>query len=150
MNEQKRPTSITVIGWVWQVIGALMCFSAIIALGLTGGVEQSGSGGLLLVLLVQLGFGIVGGISGMMFLRLKAWARRILTGLTSVLFLFAVGSMIIWFVMWGLMIVRSGPTGFHILGGIMGLAIAGVYILPLWLMLKHLRCAEVKNAMKQR
>ena len=160
MYQEKRPTCVTVIGWVWIILGSLMFFSAIMALFssvLIGQMSQSDPEALKdmpaifkyfpLIAIGQIGIAILGFVSGISFLKLKIWARNVLEVLTWLLLLFIVGFMIFWVFNWISMTSGHGPRGFGIMGAVMGVAITGIYGVPLGIMMKYLRGDKVKNAM---
>ncbi|MGD9367715.1 MAG: hypothetical protein PVH87_18590 [Desulfobacteraceae bacterium] len=160
MFQEKRPTCITVIGWVWIILGGLMFFSAIMALFgsvMIGQMSQSDPEALRnmptifkffpLIAIGQIGVAIIGFVSGINFLKLKIWARNILESLTWLLLIFVVGFMIFWVYNWISMTSGHGPRGFDIMGTAMGVVITGIYGVPLGIMVKYLRGDKVKNAM---
>ena len=98
------------------------------------------------VAVVQLGFAVTGIISGLNFLKMKAWARRNLEILTWFLLCFAIG-----FTCFFVALVfhesssgepLSSPLSFIVMG-ILGVS---VYVIPMIMMLKHLRSQRVKDA----
>jgi len=159
MYQEKRPTCVTVIGWAWIIIGGMMFFSAIMALFssvMIGQMSQANSEVqqnmpaifrlFPLLAIIQIGFAIIGLVSGINFLKLKAWSRNALEILTWVLLLFMVGFGIFWEYGWLSMTPGQGPKGFDIMGAVMGVVIIGIYVVPLGIMLKYLRGYKVKNA----
>jgi len=90
---------------------------------------------------------ITGFISGIHFLKLKAWTRPVLEFLTWFLLLYIVCFMVCWEYMWITQAPANGPAGFKIMGVVMSLVISTIYIVPLVLMLKYLRGEKVKGAM---
>lgn len=155
MYQEKRPTCITVIGWAWIVIGGLMCLSATMALFssvMIGEIAQNEPDMPFifkifpLLAIVQIGVAVLGLASGINFLKLKAWARSVLEGLTWLLLIFIVGFMVFWVFSWVSMTSDHGPSSFSIMGAVMGVLIMGIYGVPLGIMLKYLRGHKVRNA----
>lgn len=159
MYQEKRPTCVTVIGWAWIIIGGLMFFSAIMALFssvMIGQMSQANSEVqqdmpvifrfFPLLAIIQIGLAIIGLVSGINFLKLKAWSRNSLEILTWILLLFMAGFGIFWEYGWLSMSTGHGPKGFDIMGAVMGVVIIGIYGVPLGIMVKYLRGDKVKNA----
>ncbi|MEW6670273.1 MAG: hypothetical protein AB1427_01135 [Thermodesulfobacteriota bacterium] len=159
MYWEKRPTCITVIGWVWIVIGGLMCFSAVMALysHVTIGPMAQGDPEAVqhvsvviryfpAFAIVQIAAATVGIISGIYFLKLKRWSRQVLEILTWLLLLFFVGFGIYWVFSWIWLTQDHGPRSFGIMGAVAGVVITGIYSVSLGIMLKYLRGDKVRNA----
>jgi len=140
MSEKKRPTCVTVIGWVWVALGAFMCFSAVMGLFASLMIHQMANADpkinaemptfvrlFPLLAVTQVGVAILAIASGINFLNLKLWARGVLEGLTWFFLLFVVGFSIFWVVTWCLMSSRYGPPGFAIFGAVMGIACLAFY-----------------------
>src|ERR1035437_9283766 len=106
-----RPKSVTVIAWVWIVLGGLMFVSAAVGLLLAIILSLSGGTGtapppahVFLVMhrvlcIVQLGVSVVAVIAGVHFLRQRAWARTVLEAMTWLMLIWiicvAIGGVII-------------------------------------------------------
>lgn len=159
MYQEKRPTCITVIGWVWIILGGLMFFSAIMALFssfMIGQMSQSDPEAIKnmpaifkffpLIAIGQIGVAIIGFVSGINFLKLKIWARNVLEVLTWLFLIFLAGFMIFWAFNWFSITSEHGSRGFDIMGAVMGVVITGIYGVPLGIMVKYLRGDKVKNA----
>jgi len=159
MYQEKRPTCVTVIGWAWIILGGLMCFSAIMGLSsylLIDEMSQANSKTqeqmpaifrfFPLLATIQFLVAIIGLVSGINFLKLKAWSRNVLETITWILLLLLVGFGIYWEFGWLSITSKSGSRGFDIMGAVMGLLIIGIYGVPLGIMLKYLRGDKVKNA----
>jgi hypothetical protein len=155
MYQEKRPTCVTVIGWTWIILGGLMCLSATMALFssvMIGKMAQEDPNMPFifkifpLLATVQIGFAVLGLVSGINFLKLKSWARNVLEGLTWLLLIFILGFMVFWVFSWVSMSSGHGPKGFDIIGAVMGVVITGIYGVPLGIMLKYLRGDKIKNA----
>lgn len=155
MYQEKRPTSVTVIGWAWIIIGGLMCLSAAMALFgsvMMGQMPQHDIKDPLFfrmipfLAIVQVGLAALGLVSGINFLKLKAWARSALEALTWLLLLCILGFMVFWIINWVSMTSGHGPRGFDVMGVVMGIVITAIYGVPLGIMVKYLRGARVKDA----
>ncbi len=155
MYQEKRPTCVTVIGWAWIIIGCLMCLSATMALftsAMIGNIAQDEPHMPFifkifpLLAIVEIGVGVVGLVSGINFLKLKAWARSVLEGLTWVLLVFILGFMVFWIFNWVSVTSGHAPRGFGIMGAVTGIVMTGIYGVPLGIMLKYLRGPKVKTA----
>jgi len=160
MYQEKRPTCVTVIGWAWIIIGALMCLSSIMGLFSFSMMSQISQGHpetqhnmpaifklFPLLAVIQVFIGGLGLYSGIKFLKLKASSRKNLEILTWLLLIFIVGFMIFWVFNWITMTSGHAPGNFSAMGAIMGVVITGIYAVPLGIMLKFLRGDKVKNAM---
>ena len=166
MYQEKRPTCVTVIGWAWIIIGILMCFSAVMALasiaiiGQISATQPAASQkmpGIFrlekrffpLLAVVQLGVAVFGIISGVNFLKLKAWSRNALEILTWLALVFVISFMIFWVAswLWGTTSSRA-PIGFSIMGAVMGIGVSAFYGVPFVIMLKFLRGDKVRAAFK--
>ena len=155
--EEPRPTSVTVIGWAWIIIGGLMCLSAAGALAMSPFAASSATGArpnvpafffwlFPLTAMVQLCIGLTGAVSGVYFLKLRRWSRRVLESLTWLLLVLIVGFAIFWIGTWISMSSSSATGG---LGGgalVFACAIFAFYCVPLGIMLKTLRGPRVANA----
>lgn len=97
---------------------------------------------------VQICVAALGLISGIHFLKLKAWSRGVLESLTWLLLIVIIGFMIYWIVDWASMSYGHGSRGFGIMGVIMGIIITGIYGYSLGIMLKYLRSPMVRDAIK--
>ena len=159
MYQEKRPTCVTVIGWAWIIIGGLMFFSAIMALlssVMISHMSQANSEFqqnmpaifrfFPLLAIIQIGVATIGLVSGINFLKLKAWSRNALEVLTWILIVIMAGFGIFWEYGWLSMPTGHSPKGFDIMGAVMGVVIIGIYGVPLGIMIKYLRGDKVKNA----
>lgn len=155
MYLEKRPTCVTVIGWAWIIIGGFMCLSSIMALFGSIMMDEMAHHDpdmpfifeiFSLLAIVQIGVGVLGLVSGINFLKLKAWSRKVLEGLTWLFLVFIVGFMVFWLFNWVSMTSGDSPRGFGIMGAAMGVFITGIYGVPLGIMLKYLRGDKIKNA----
>jgi hypothetical protein len=155
MYQEKRPTCVTVIGWAWIIIGGLMCLSAIMALFSSVMIREMSQTDpnipfifkiFPILAIVQVCIAVIGLISGINFLKLKAWSRSTLEILTWLFLIFILGFMIYWVFNWVSMSSGHGPRGFGVMGAVMGVVITGIYGVPLGIMLKYLRGPKVRNA----
>lgn len=96
--------------------------------------------------IAQIGFAVLGLVSGIHFLRLKAWSRNMLEVLTWILLVCLVGFMVYWVLGWIEMASGEVPTAFGVMGAIMGVVVTAIYGVPFGIMLKYLRGPKVKNA----
>jgi hypothetical protein len=160
MFEEKRPTCVTVIGWAWIVIGVLMGLSAFMALFVSmmmmgpNGIGASSDQNVPTLMrlfpllgIVQMAISVLAILSGVHFLRLKAWSRSVLEILTWLLLLFIVGFTIFWIRDWLSMTSIHAPPGFSSMGVVMGIVVLGIYGVPLGIMLRFLRGDKVKLAL---
>lgn len=155
MYLEKRPTCVTVIGWAWIIVGGLMILSATMSLFTLGMIRNMALDEpdlpfifkkFELIVIIQIGVGLLGLISGINFLMLKAWARNVLEGLTWMLLVFVLGFTVFWVFTWVSMTSRHDPPGFGIMGAAMGVVFMAIYAVPLGIMLKYMRGRKVRNA----
>jgi hypothetical protein len=129
MYQEKRPTCVTVIGWVWIVLGGLMLFSGFMALLGSLLIRDVMQGGPAMpsyfkfypvLVAVQLIVATLGLVAGVNFLKLKPWSRGILEGVTWTLLVFVVGYVIFWVASWLALSAGHGAEGFRVMGAAMG------------------------------
>ena len=156
MLQEKRPTCVTVIGWVWIIIGGLMCFSAAMALFSSIMIGQMAQDDpnmpfifkvFPLLAVAQIIVAIFGLFAGVNFLKLKSWSRKALEILTWALILFVVGFGGV--TVFHLVSTSSSQLnfGFGIMEFFLIIVILGMYAVPLVIMVKYLRGEKVKQAM---
>lgn len=100
MPTEKRPTSVTVIGWFWIIFSMMLLLQTVTA-GLEFGVFIQRMGAdrfyrempwyfryIWFILAVCLGGAVAGGVAAVQLLRLKAWARTVLEVFSWLMFLF--------------------------------------------------------------
>lgn len=152
---EQRPTCVSVIGWAWIVLGAGMCLSGTMALVVSTILLNEAppapvSAQLFPYLaLIQICIALIGFISGINFLKLKAWSRRVLEALSWFFLVLCAGFMFFWEYMWITQVpAGSEPEAFKWLGAVMGLVISCIYVVPLVIMLKYLRGEKVRNALR--
>lgn len=144
---EKRPTSVTVIGWVWAVLGAASCVNAVVLvlMMLNNSELRNVMGNLSFIPYVQFAVGCLAVVAGIGFLRLKAWSRPVLETLTWLLLLWLVGFTLYMFIT--IIFVEKQSSGSNKLFlPFMGLFCAVIYGVPLGAMLKALRGPRVKAA----
>jgi len=159
MYQEKRPTCVTVIGWAWIIIGGLILFSAIMSLfssfmigemSQTHPETQAQIPTILrffpLIAAIQSIVAIFGIVSGINFLKLKAWSRDVLEILSWILLLLLASFGIYWEYGWISMASNHAPEGFDIMGAVMGIVVIGIYGVPFAIILKYLRGDKVKDA----
>lgn len=160
MFQHKIPVCVTVIGWSWIIIGIIVGVSNLIALlyYLTNKpiivTSHDAHLGILntliffkLLAIIQVGLAVFGLISGINFLRLKAWSRKSLEVLTWFL-LFSIAGVIIVRVINEFTVASSNSQiRFATRNMFIGIFMLGCYGLPLGIMLKFLRGDTVKTAM---
>lgn len=155
MFQEKRPTCVTVIGWAWIIIGGLMCFSStmvlIVSVMIAGAPHADPETAFMfeifpILAVVQLALAILGLFSGINFLKLKAWARPALEGLTWIILIFILGFTFYFVFDWLSMTSGQELRGFDIMGAVMGVVIMSIYGVPVGIMLKFLRGPKIRDA----
>lgn len=156
MFQEKRPTCVSVIGWVWIILGGLMCLSsamAILSFAVIGEMAHDDSDMPFLfqifpwIVAVQIIVAVIGLVAGVNFLKLKAWSRRILEILTWAMILFVIGfGGFLFFHIYSASSMQLS-LGFGIMELIFMIVVIGIYGVPLSIMLKYLRGEKVKSAM---
>lgn len=91
--------------------------------------------------------------AGIALLQLKAWARTTIEVLSWLTLAYCIGFGIYWVYLWlsmtGQMPKGGGPVDtdmFQILGVVMGVVVIVAFAVPLWIMIRYLRGAEVRAA----
>ena len=155
MYQDKQPTCVTVIGWVWIIIGAFTSLSATKALFssvMIGKIVKDKPDtqfivyALLLYAIIKIGVAVLAIVSGINFLKLKSWARNVLEGMTWLFLILIVVYMVFWAFNWVSMSSVYVQRGFNIMVVIIGMIITGISGVPLAIMLKYLRGDTIKNA----
>lgn len=160
-----RPAGITVIAWLWIVIGSLMIFSAVmggIAYSMMPGAEGPGLPAevalrmapmnlllqnFLLVISVQFAIAVLAVWSGVGLLRQHGWARSLVEGLSWLGLLWTVGVGGYWVYMWTSVTSQtSGSDMFHVMGAAMGAFGTLTLAVPLGIMIWYLRSDEARKA----
>jgi hypothetical protein len=174
-KEFKRPTSITVISWVWIGIGILMVFGGFMGF-ISYAVMQVMSEGQPFppdlppefqaefkpMMLLFRNFHILAGaqfiiaiiaiLSGIYFLKLRSWARTTLEGLTWLSLLYIIAFGIYWVYIW-ISITGNIPQDemgrgmeyFKYFGAVMGAVINLMFAAPLVIMIVTLRGKTIKS-----
>ncbi|WP_146157530.1 sodium/proton-translocating pyrophosphatase [Enhygromyxa salina] len=164
--QEPRPTPVTVIGWAWIVIGALMLVSATIsfiasmAVGLpappppTAGTPELPFSSIWkwfpVLVAGQCVFSIVGIVAGRGFLALQARARTTLEILSWILCVLLIAFAVSWIANWAAVGSSDDPFGPGMIGAVMGVLICLMYGAPVGLMIYHLRSPKVRAALEQR
>jgi hypothetical protein len=170
----RRPTTVTVIGWVFIVSGTLALTSAVMGLAAWRAVSPPRSAILfqpppdapLPILWVSTlldafeGLAIAQGVAsavaifaGAQFLRLRHWTRPVLEALAWFALVFIVGFGLVWVSTWVSVTARMADTGgvpqrlFTIMGVMMGIGTAVVWGLPLAILIMLLRGPAVRQAL---
>jgi hypothetical protein len=162
MYLEKRPTCVTVIGWVWIILGGLMCFSsimALIAIFAIGQMAQSHTDApkhfmiilkcMPLLAIGQAGMGVLGIVSGINFFKLKSWSRKVLEVLSWILLAYVIGFGIFWLASWTSLTTGRDDAAFGIMGTFVGIFMLALYGIPLGIMLKYLRGSRVRDAINK-
>lgn len=169
----KRPTGITITGWLWIATGGLMTLSGVMAgfaystmgrMGPPPTVPADMPSGFVvmnsifqyfgLLIVVQLIVAALAVWSGIGLLRLKAWARTIIEVLSWLALAYCVGFGIFWVYSWIAMTGHMPPNSsapvdanaFQWLGAAMGVVVTAVFAVPLLIMIRYLRGTEARAA----
>ena len=150
-----RPTSVSVIGWAWLILGSFLILSGTGALLAGSAIAISPREEVppmlslfLLVAALQVAGGALGAVSGFQLLRLRSWARAVLEALTWPLLLgFLLFAPLVLF---GILAGSPGVGGPELVGTVMVCAAnAAIFGVPLGLMLKSLRSDELRAALRR-
>lgn len=172
--QKKRPTSITVIGWIFLVSSILMIFSGglcFIAFSFMKQIAEEmppisdelpnqfqilriifQNFGIIALLQVALAIFVL--MASIHFLQLRKWARTALEIITWLGLVYVVGFGIFWVVSWIAITsnipVTEGASGpppmFDIIGAIMGSIVAAVWAVPLIVVIYFLRGRTIREA----
>lgn len=172
----KRPTSVTVIGWIFIVTAILIIFSGVMGFMAFSFIEQMKQEGMPqipegmpmpfkamsvifkyfgILALLQIVFAVFVLIAGVQFLRLKAWARTALEIVSWLSLFYIIGFGIFWVASWismtpGLSSVKGAPPAmFKIIGAGMGIMVMAVFAILISVIIKFLRGAEIKKTVCQ-
>lgn len=176
---KKRPTSVTVIGWIFIVVAVLMILGGAMGLVAFSFIHPSGGStvppmpkdvgrtfavmsivfqyfGLLASL--QIVFAIFILIAGIQFLKLRAWARIALEIVSYLGLIYTVGFGTFWVVSWISVTSRfpvaestvGPPALFNIFGAVMGIVVIAVCVVPLIVIIKFLRGETIKEAVSHK
>ena len=172
LADTKRPTGITITAWLWIAMGGLMILSAVMGgfayttIGRMGpllppSTEMPAGFSVMnsifryfgVLLLLQGIVALVAIWAGASLLRLKQWARTTIEVLSWIALLYTVGFGIFWVYSWVEMTSQipthgapTDPVSFRLMGAVMGVVVTAVFAVPLWIMIRYLRGAEVRMA----
>ena len=157
---EPRPTCVTVIGWAWIIIGGLLCLSGIMAIfypitmeltSETHFIAPQNVAGVLVLLgllaVVLMGIGVLGLVSGVSFLKMTPWSRRVLEILTwlALVYVAVLGTIGVYTMMSEA--GRESAPGLRIMAAFWVALVIGLYVVPLVIMLRYLRGRKVRNAL---
>jgi hypothetical protein len=170
-----RPTSVTVIAWVWIILGGLMVLAGIMAALMSAVMSSSGMMGdafedieqektqdlpatvrvmevvfrhFAWFALGQVCIGALALWAGTRFLRLRAWARAMLELLSWLFLIYVVAFTAFWMVGWTSVGAGHAPAAFIVaglVGAVINMAFFGV---PLGIMIHVLRGRKVRDAVR--
>jgi hypothetical protein len=155
--EEPRPTSVTVIGWVWLILGGYMCVGSalVLLMWLMGQTQADGERTVFLlerleplIICTQLVFGAAGFFAGLKFLDLKSWARTVLEVLTWILLVYTVGFGCFWVYTWISQHLSRRLSGRAIVFGAAGILVTCVFAVPLAIMLRYLRSQRIRGVLR--
>jgi hypothetical protein len=172
--QKKRPTSITVIGWIFLVGSILMIFSSGLGFIAFSFMKQMAEEmppipeelpnqfqilriifqnfGILALSQVALAIFVL--MASIHFLHLRKWARTALEIITWSALFYVVGFGIFWVASW-ITITSSSPVSeapsgpppmFNIIGAVMGCVVTVVWAVPLIIIIFFLRGKTIKDA----
>lgn len=172
--QKKRPTAITVIGWIFLVSSILMILSGGLGFIAFSFMKQMAEEmpplseelphqfrimGIIfqnfgIIALLQVALAIFVLMTSIHFLQLCKWARNALEIITWLGLFYIVGFGIFWLVSWIDITssfpdsqVPSGPSPmFNIIGAIMGCVVTVVWVVPLIIIIIFLRGKTIKDA----
>jgi hypothetical protein len=155
MFQEKRPTCVTVIGWVWIIMGGLMFFSATMALISSSTIVDIAKDdpnmpfffkAFPFIAAVQIVGAVIGLISGFSFLNLKSWSRNVLEILTWALIIFIVCFGVFFISHFFSASSQNSNFGFGMIKYVFMIMMMGMYGVPLIIMVKYLRGEKVRSA----
>ena len=160
MKEYKilqRPTCITVIGWLWIIIGIYMAVGGLmISLFYYSSFRPAMSTGssevplfiklFPLIIVIQVNVGALAFVAGRNFLKLRPWARTTLEVLSWLGLTYVIGVLIIWIYQW---LSINSESNMGIVGCLMAVFITGVFSVPLIIIIRTLRGNVVKTAIEE-
>jgi hypothetical protein len=172
---KRRPTSVTVIAWIFIAGAILMILSGGMGFAAFTFMKQTAGGlppvpedipgqlGIMkfifqyfeLIAIVQVAFAIFVMIASIQFLRLRRWARTALEVITWLGLVYAVGFGIFWVVSWiGItsnIPITEGTVGpspkFNMVGAVMGSVITLCWAVPLVVIIIFLRGKTIRRAL---
>jgi hypothetical protein len=155
MDAKNRPTCVTVIGWVWIILGTLMCFFGLIGFAFVQLDRLPGAGILMrtehllfvrifpFLVILQLVIAILAIVSGINFLMLKSWARSFLEAVSWLFILFTIFLYVV-------IVIQCfmEPSNFDYMCPIIAFFALAFYAVPMGIVLKFLRSKRVKETMQ--
>ena len=175
METPKRPTSVTVIAWIFIVMAGFSIFSGGVGFLVFSATKHMGQAippipqempgsfkalsvvfqhfGLLA--LCQIGFSIFLLIAGIQFLKLRSWARTALEVTSWLGLVYTVSFGIFWVYIWIGMTSRlpsgettpmGSPAMFTRFGAVIGTVVMVTFTVPVVVIIKFLRGATIKTA----
>lgn len=168
----KRPTGITITAWLWIVSGGLMALSGLMAglafsfmrqMGPPPTVPADADPGFQILAVIFDHFEILLALqmvaaalaiwSGIALLKLKAWARTAIEVLSWLALVYCIGLGIFQVYLWISMTGQAPRAGapidmdlFQFAGAAIAVVVIAVFAVPLWIMIRYLRGAEVHAA----
>ena len=177
MEPPTRPTSVTVIAWIYIVGASLTMLSSLVALVVFNAMKQMGGVPTMppevpaafkllgvvfqhydLLVLLQLAFAVFVLVAGIGFLKLRAWARTALEAVSWLSLVYLLGFGILWIAMWVGVTSRipqgegtpvSSAALFTTFGIVMATVILGVFAIPPIVIIKFLRGSTSRQAVAQ-
>jgi hypothetical protein len=131
MSKNKRPMCITVIGWFWIIIGVVIFLGSVMMLFSFFVVRIDQINQSILIPLVLIPISILIIASGISFLKLKPWTRKILEILSWLAIILSFG---------------DGIFGVVHLSSYKPLLWDGLFCIPFAIIIKYLRGNTVKNS----
>lgn len=173
--QKKRPTSITVIGWIFIAGAILMILSGGLGFMAFSFMKQISEEmppiseelpnqfrimriifqNFGIIALLQVAFAIFVMIASIQFLKLRRWARNALEIIAWLGLVYVVGFGIFWVVSWINItshfpvseIPSEPPPMFNIIGAIMGCVVTAAWTAPLIIIIIFLRGKTIKDAL---
>lgn len=136
MPSEKRPRCVSVIGWVWIILGAFWCVSA--AAAYLAGVQSR--------MIAQSGLGVAAVAAGINFLKLRPWARQLLEALSWLLIVMLPGSLLLIALRWLETTAAQDAGDISLKEPLLLALLAAICAILLGIMLKYLRSAKVRKA----
>jgi hypothetical protein len=173
-----RPTSVTIIGWIFIGVAGLIILSGAMGFMTFTFMKQTeeknylpmpeGLPGHFKVMwgifryfdtlaILQILFALFIIITCIQFLKLRAWARAALEGISWLGLVFVAGFGIFWIISWisatsGIAVAESTagpPSIFGLIGIVMGVTIMAIWAVPLVVIIKFLRGIHIREAVTQ-
>lgn len=175
VTAKKRPTSVTVIGWIFIALAGLMILSSIMAFAVFSIMKHMGvdipplpaeAPGFVsiisqnpdLFILLQIGFAIFVLITSIQFLRLRSWARTTLEILSWLGFVYLVIFEIYWVSSWISKTLGASADEntinliivlHRVLGLITNIVYTAAFAIPIIVIIKFLRGKTIKEAVNK-